>query len=370
METHLMTTPQLVSPAEIQTTLSKIWESLEGSNKVRASLFNLIFFTEKNTREPYLRKIAQKVIEKFPSRLIFISYDKNSTQEYLNTSVSVITAQKAECDVACDFIQIEVTPSFEKRVPFLLLSHLLPDLPVYFLWGEDPTKDTPLCTSLEKLATRLIFDSESTDNLPKFAEALLRHHQEMHIEIADLNWARLESIRDLLAQAFYSKERLQDLQKAKKIRITYNAHATASFCHTKIQSLYLQAWLASQLNWSFKEMKQEGKEQHFFYKKDKQETTFLLSAEDHSTLPPGLILNLEIETEDGIDYLFTRSLTALSQITQIISTPDHCEIPCHYLFEKAESGHSLVKEISRKGTSHHYLKVLQQLTTMEKKALC
>ena len=40
-------TLQIVSPSEINAELNKIWESLEGSNKMRASLFNLIFFTKK-----------------------------------------------------------------------------------------------------------------------------------------------------------------------------------------------------------------------------------------------------------------------------------------------------------------------------------
>ena len=95
---------QLVSPADIQSALNKIWESLETKNVTRACLFNLIFYTEKNNRSAYMQQIAQKVVEKFPSRVIFISFDKNSAENALKTEVSILSSSKGEFDVACDYI--------------------------------------------------------------------------------------------------------------------------------------------------------------------------------------------------------------------------------------------------------------------------
>jgi hypothetical protein len=367
MEAGIMTTimPQPVSPSEIQSKLSKIWESLEGANKIRASLFNLIFFSQKTVRENYLHKIAQKVIEKFPSRLIFVTLDKDPSQDYLKTSVSVMPAQKGEVDVDCDYIQIEVAGTKQSRVPFLLLPHILPDLPVFFVWGEDPLTEIPLCNQLEKFASKLIFDSESTDNLPRFAQAVLQHQERSQAEIADLNWARLESWRDLMTSAFHPEERLKDLQKTKSIKITYNAHATAFFCHTKIQSIYLQSWLATQLNWKFKNVAAEKDALHFIYQREKGEVRITLNSEDQGKLPAGMILHVDLITDDEHHFEFSRNPEYPSQISIIHSTPKSCDRPTHYLFEKAESGHSLVKEISRKGTSLHYVKVLQAITKME-----
>src|ERR1700733_1436277 len=99
MEINLMAAERLVSPANIQSELTSIWDSLESANKMRACLFNLIIYTKQNTRTAYVRTIAQKVIEKFPSRIIFISVDKDPTHDYLKAKVSVMPASEGEYDI-------------------------------------------------------------------------------------------------------------------------------------------------------------------------------------------------------------------------------------------------------------------------------
>ena len=81
-----------VTPADIQSELNRIWESLETKNVARACLFNLIFYTQKNQRAAYIQKIAQKVVEKFPSRVIFVSVDKESKENFLKTDVSILSS--------------------------------------------------------------------------------------------------------------------------------------------------------------------------------------------------------------------------------------------------------------------------------------
>ncbi|HNA62105.1 MAG TPA: hypothetical protein PKW79_03415, partial [Rhabdochlamydiaceae bacterium] len=73
--------------SEISKELAKIWGDLEASNKMRASLFNLIVITPKNQRTPYIREITQKILKRFPSRLIFATID--SLTNTFNASVSI-----------------------------------------------------------------------------------------------------------------------------------------------------------------------------------------------------------------------------------------------------------------------------------------
>ena len=61
-----MLTTEAVTPAAIQDKLNAIWESLETAQTTRASLFNLIFYSKKNARTPYVQKLAEKIVEKFP----------------------------------------------------------------------------------------------------------------------------------------------------------------------------------------------------------------------------------------------------------------------------------------------------------------
>ncbi len=358
-------TTHLVSPAEIHQKLNEIWESLDTTKSTRASLFNLIFYTQKNNRSAYAQKLVQKIVEKFPSRVIFICVDKQSKEDSLKTEVSILSSKQGEHDVACDYIYFEASSASEVRIPFLVLPHILPDLPVYLLWAEDPSKEDSLAPQLEQFSNRLIFDSESTDNLAKFATNLVRHFEESKTDIADLNWARIESWRNLFSMAFHASEKLEHIQQAKKIVLSYNAQESHFFCHTRIQAIYLQAWLACQLNWTYKSMRQENDQVFFTYQSPHTQVEVQLIPTHHSTLPPGLILNLDITTCDQQRYSFSRDPQEIHHITFQGFNAEKCELPTQYVLAKAESGHSLVNEICHRGTSTHFLKVLHMIKKME-----
>ena len=279
----------IVKPSEIHDTLAKIWDSLESTGKMRASLFNLIFYTEDGPRADYTQKIIQNVIEKFPSRVILI---RASHTEGVVTKVSVLSPRGPEMDVACDLIDITVSQTECLRVPFLILPHILPDLPVYLLWGKDPSLRDPLFLELKKLATRVIFDSECSESLPEFARSALEHYNSCNADIADLNWARCESWRNVISSVFYSEEKLQDLKNAKKIEIRFNAASTSSFCHTQIQALYLQSWLTVQLEWKPEavEFKLVPDQQKAFAPASLSALTFLQNLEGTTSLPLPLLL--------------------------------------------------------------------------------
>ena len=121
----------------------------------------------------------------------------------------------------------------------------------YVLWANDPTQKDPIAKHMHKLATRIIFDSESCSDLNHFAKTALSIPDK---PVADLNWARIEGWRVLLSNLYRTPDRLNVLRKAQKIHITFNSHITPFFTHTRIQALYLQAWLASCLGWELKSL--------------------------------------------------------------------------------------------------------------------
>lgn len=367
----MTTALRLVDPEKIQATLNEIWESLETTNTTRACLFNLIFYTQKDHRAPYIQNLAQKIVEKFPSRVIFITADKHASASKLTTQVSIMTASQ-QFDIACDYIQIDAAGASFHAIPFLILPHILPDLPVYLVLAEDPCQDDPLLGGLEHLAHRLIFDSETTDNLPQFASNLLYQHKRLGLDIADLNWARVEEYRQLLSTSFHEKESLQALRRSRTLQITYNAQVTPFFCHTKIQAIYLQAWLASRLNWEFcrAETQENGKTISLTYRGIAGPIDVTLSPLEVQNLPPGLVLAIDITTSCEEHFSFKQDLERVHQIAFQHSTKEKCDLPIHYVFPKAERGHSLIKEVCHRGTSEHFLNALQLIEQMESGSLC
>ena len=361
MEIDLMLETKEVSPKDIEQELTHIWDSLEKKGKWRASLFNLIIYSRKDERSQYVVTLAENIIEKFPARVIVVVVDPTEDPNTMKTRISVLTS----ADNACDYIEITVGEKAQPIVPFLILPQLLSDLPVYLVWTQDICQDKTFSKELEKLAHRLILDSEATENLPCFAKSALKHFDAAKCEIADLNWARMESWRDLLASTFYSKEHLENLKKTQSISITYNGLPSPSFCHTQIQSIYLKSWLASRLGWTFVKCKKENSHLSFHYDRDDSPLSITLTPSQHANLSPGTITAMTLRTIDDIEYIFTRDLASPHQVTLEITTPEQCFLPSQFVFSKGQAGGSLVKEVSHKGTSEHYIDVLRLVSTME-----
>src|SRR3989344_3764319 len=313
-----MTTQQIVDPARIETELLRIWEKLSQENKTRASLFNLLVFNRLSTRTDYFRNIVQKVVENFPCRILFISEDPASDHPYLKTAVSVVIPRAGDnLGIACDQIDIGVSGAALEKVPFLIFPHLIPDLPTYLLWAEDPSVPHPLFDPLSELATRIIFDSESADNLLHFATTLLDLKKNRGIDVADMNWARTEGWRDLIASTFHSQERQEMLKKTSLVRIIYNAQETEFFCHLKIQAIYLLAWLSSRLHWTFEKV---SPTLHF----QLESLDARIESETWKQLGPGTVIAVELHTSSQEHFEAKRIPEQYHHVKICLSSQDRC----------------------------------------------
>ena len=317
--------------------LKKIWDRLEGLGAMRASLFNLIVVAPDNARREYVRKITNNVIKRFPCRVIFITI----VEMIKEIKVHVSATSETE-GIACDMIEIAAPSSLLHKIPFLILPHFLPDLPIYLLWAENPTEHPTLHKDLQKWSTRLIYDSEVSDKLSDFSKTLIAESETR--EVADLNWARTENWRELIAATFYSPARLASLQGAKKVEIHYNNFETSFFCHTKIQALYLEAWLTTCLNWS---------------------PMITLIPQKNKDLAPGTVISMDIVCQDQYHYAFSRDPNHPHQVRTIICDEDKCDIPSRFIFSKAQTGLSLVNLIYHPDPSTHFPKVLHYLSTRD-----
>ncbi|HSX11671.1 MAG TPA: glucose-6-phosphate dehydrogenase assembly protein OpcA [Chlamydiales bacterium] len=347
-----MSIQQIVDPDKVESELIRIWEGL-AKEKMRACLFNLIVFNRISARTDYFRDVVQKVSEKYPCRVLFISFDPDSQHPYLRTAVSVVGTG----NIACDYIDIGVSGPDLQRVPFLLWPHIIPDLPVTLLWTEDPSKPHPLFEPLSKLASRVIFDSESADSLLTFSQKVLALHEETGVDTADLNWARTEGWRDLIASLFHSGD-----IPIQEIKITYNARETPFFCHLKVQSLYLLAWLSSRLRWKFKKA---TKNLHFTFEAQKGE----IHSAQWEKLGAGTIISIDLATAEQ-KYECARIPIQYHRVIIQIHSDEKCELPYQYILGRTATGQSLVKEIITKGTSAHYLEMLKNLSQLDRDHLC
>lgn len=342
--------------SQIENELNQLWKSRSQAN-TKASLFNLIIYTHEPRRTAYFQDIARLVMSQFPCRIIFIQGDQNAQNAYLHAKISI--GDENLTTPACDLIFFEAAGSFLANIPNLILPYFLPDLPIYLLWGQDPTTENTILPSLQKFAKRLIFDSESCEDLQCFSQTMLKRLESSPIDIIDMNWARIKGWQEVLAHAFDSHERIQQLSSSQTITITYNNRPSDLFLHPDTQTIYLQAWLATQLNWQFKGLK-------------KHEHTLVLSYQSPSLANSLLTLNLvgqrrdnlqaeeifNFEATDPGNFLYTLNRTGESQVIVHCHTIDRCEIPLTLSLPNLCSGRSFIQEIFYQKPSQQYWQML------------
>lgn len=321
--------------------------------QMHASLFNLILFS---TEMKHLQGLLDSIVRKFPSRIIVVEEDRQKKEDYLRINVSSEVSGK----IACDRISIEATTNNLKRVPFIILPHLLPDLPVYLLWGQDPTSDHLIVPYLKPFASRLIFDSNTTENLSDFSSRILEMKKSLpHVELADINWILMTGWRRVCRQVFASSAFRKHLQKPTDIQIGYNDISAPWPVRKELQAIYLLFWLASAMKW--KVISQKKDDGIFVYKCQANGADFnvTLFPQKYKDISAGMITNLEIVS--GEQTYVIAPYPGLARVVIHISSQEACELPYTLPLPCLKPGFPYIQEMLFLPISSHYLQMLESL---------
>lgn len=355
-------TENSIQLTDINAELTRLWDTEQGQNKVRASLFNLILYVQKNKRAEHYKNLVKSVVSKFPCRVILILSDPDPKESYLRTSVSTETIGEGELQIFCEMIQIDVAGSLVQRVPFIILPQILPDLPVYLLWTQDPSTESAILPHLEPIANRIIFDSESTYDLQAYSRGVLSLTHRFHCQIGDLNWSVLSGWRQIISGVFDTPECLLSLVQTKIMRIYYNKLSTEEHRHAECEAAYLQAWVASRLNWKFQMLENNEGNIRLTYSRPTSQAVVLLVPQEVSELPSGTILSVEIESMRNKDHYSFKRHPNTRQVFIQHSDHDCCDLPyCSYLLGH-EEGQEIIDEIFYPSGGRHYQEMLEILT--------
>jgi glucose-6-phosphate dehydrogenase assembly protein OpcA len=194
--------------------------------------------------------MVNSIVSRYPCRIICLSYRMEQPEDFLQVDMGI--EEGGVCAITgCDWINITVGGNHRRRVPLLILPHLVSDLPVQLVWKLGPMEERETLLRLQKMTNRVIFDSDGAPSTSNFCCALAGDMSLFQSDITDLNWAYLQGWRSLLAEAFQAPAQLALLKQAKRIEIQYN-HRLENFCKCpELPARMLQAWLASRLGWAF-----------------------------------------------------------------------------------------------------------------------
>ena len=354
----------IIEIANIEEELQKLWRSQVFGNQLKAGLFNLVIYSHEARRTEYLKEMIRNFILKFPCRIIFIDHKKEAHPEQIKVSVSDRLKGADDTVAYCDQIYIEVTSAFIHRVPYIILPHFIPDLPIYLLWGQDPVYEHEILPEIEEYAVRLIYDSECNHNLKIFSTKILEKMRKSNLEFMDVSWGLITGWRDALAVCYDSEEQVIVLHSADTIQITYNAVLEDKIFHAERQAIYFQAWIASEMEWTFVETRKENDRNIISYNNGEKNITVTLIPSHHKDLPVGQLVSVEI-LSDVEEISLKIQDSNPSRIIVTASTKDRCDLPFVITVADSRRGTGIMKELFFQRPSPRYKKMLTYLSHID-----
>ncbi len=325
-------------------------------------LFNLIVYAHHPDQVASLKVLMEAITERFPCRIIFIQSEE-TPEPRLEVKGFVHSGTRRSLP-DYEEVRISVSRSDLNRVPYVVLPYLLSDLPVFLLWGQDPSLEREVLPSLLHMANRLIVDSESTDDLHRFSQEILSLREWGQLDLIDLNWARISGWREVIRKVFDSSDRLQNLSKATEVTIRYNQVEGLLKAGTQTQALYLQAWLADRFGWSLKNMARDDKKKLATYRHNTGETTVVLFPDSEFGRPPGMLLSVEISEPDKSQFSMMR-LPNSRQVLVHVSSAEACELPFTLLLPGVRRSYPFLKELFYAPGSPQYFTMLHLLAKQD-----
>ncbi len=323
--------------------------AVEGQNLIKASLFNLIVIANSIQRGLVCRELVRIVTSKFPCRVLFVQSDESNQADFFQTEHTI----QSIANVCFDQFTINSSTNQLHKVPFLLLPNIMPDLPVYILVGNDPTEDHVILPQIQKYANRVIFDCESIDNLQRFSERMLAMIHDSTGSLIDVNWARAKGWREVMARVFYGDEKIDHLNQARMISISFAGRALNPNPQDELQALYLQAWLAAQLGWNLDSIEKQEGHISIHYRSHQNPITVTIAPKDTDILNTGAIFSIEVMTHGEAHYLLSHERDR-QLVTVHASTLERCEMPYTLFLQNYQAGTALVNEIFYQPPSEHY----------------
>lgn len=232
-----------VEIGRIDKELGKLWESSDDT-KTRASLINLVVYTENQSGLSADNEVLASVAGRHPCRAILIlgnpSAPISEARAWISAHCHLLGKDTRQ--ICSEQITFRLDGDAANALPNIVFSHLDSDLPLCLWWKANFPE--PLDEKLWSWVDRLIFDSSSWHN-PHHQFSIIRHISSSGKSAAvlcDLNWTRLHAWRFALASQFDNASAFPHLSRVESL-----SFACAPGC--RVTALLLMGWLTSRLNW-------------------------------------------------------------------------------------------------------------------------
>ena len=241
-------------PQTIAETLSSLrQQSLAAAGQalppMRAMVVNLVAHADRRAAAEEMANQVAAVAEQHPSRAIVVASEPAAGPQGLDIYVwAHCHAAAVERLVCFEGVEILARGPAVERLPAIVASLLLRDLPVVLWWPGDLPVGTPLFEHLLASTDRLVVDSAAARDPGELLQRLvaLGQPERCPCTVSDLNWQRLTTWRELTAQLFDPPDCRAYLARLSRVRLELAGGAGQP---GDAQALLLVGWLATRLAW-------------------------------------------------------------------------------------------------------------------------
>lgn len=218
-------------------------------NISRAATLNLICQARDEQDAANLRDLLGQLTHRHPGRMFLIVPPTTPAAPDGEWVARVLRPREtpASRHVCDEVIQLESRGADFAGVATALTPLLRGDLPVFLWWrGESPV-DNPNFDRLAAIAHRILLDAQDAALTPDEYLRLARLHRTLRQRhsVTCLSWARLTRWRQLLSQAFDTREGIEHLHHLSSV--TFSACCAEPPLNG--DAVLLAGWLASRLDW-------------------------------------------------------------------------------------------------------------------------
>ncbi len=217
---------------------------------MRAMVLNLVAYAGDPATADEMARWAAALAPEHPSRGIFLGTTPGDGAGEWDIWVWARCFPAMASHVVCfEAIQVMARSRALERIPAIVLSLLVRDLPVVLWWPGDVPLSTPFFERLLTDADQLVVDTASASDPEDLLRRLaaLGHAEHCPCAARDLNWDRLTPWRELVAQFFDAPDCRPCLERVEYVRLEYGGGAGRP---DVAQAYLLAAWLATRLGWA------------------------------------------------------------------------------------------------------------------------
>lgn len=229
---------RMTEPGAIEADLTALWLDVEQSGPIaRAVMSNLLVLRMLGTDTTENDAIIDAVAAQHPCRVLVIDHGRTGAdpRDTLAAKVRIATFGPPRARYGVEQIAVRSTAG-EASLPSIIRRLTRGGLPISVWWADD-FSDAPLIGSIVDMARQLVYDSRRWRDVRRGVLAL---EPWLGVDLVDVNWRRLSSMRRALA--FAATSAATNGWDPEGVRIVYAPGEEAL-------AWLLAGWLASRLGW-------------------------------------------------------------------------------------------------------------------------